>query len=145
MPREFNVTADKLSKLRDRCGYVLTKSWFRHIERKWGPVCIDLFASEKNFQITPFLAKYFTPTAAGVDAFSHDWSQYRLCWVHPPIDMVGRAIIHAERCKAKIVIILEKCRLVATVESNRWLDFSKGGERHAANRRWCHGMAGKFY
>ncbi|KAJ1086877.1 hypothetical protein NDU88_000077, partial [Pleurodeles waltl] len=79
LPGSLNSTADWHSRhLFDSSDWMLHRSVFRYLERKWGPFQIDLFASRLNARLPRFFSWRPDPLALATDAFLQDWSQ--LCF-----------------------------------------------------------------
>ena len=110
IPREENERADYLSKLIDCNDWQLAKRHFRRLTRKWGRCTVDLFASHRNNMVERYFSVFYTPSSAGVDAFTRNWGPFALCWCHPPFDLVGEALRHAHACGARMILIVPEWR-----------------------------------
>jgi hypothetical protein len=76
--------ADAGSKSGDSDEWSIDSVSFEQLEERFGPFTVDLFANEANHRVKKFYAQFFATTAAGVEAFSQDWSEER-AWVCPPV------------------------------------------------------------
>ena len=89
IPREKNVTADKLSKYLDVDDWETTDSFFHLLSAKWGPFTIDRFASQANKKIPRFNSKFFSPGSEGINAFAQPWDGEHNFLVPPVRDIIG--------------------------------------------------------
>ena len=63
------------------------------IERRWGNITIERFASDKNRKSKMFNSTYLCPETKGVNAFSSGWSnQFNL--LVPPVYLISKTIHH---------------------------------------------------
>ena len=93
IPRKYNTKADALSKNTDNGDWVTTFNLIYIIERRWGNITIDRFASDKNRKLTRFNSRYLCPETEGVNAFSLDWSnEFNL--IVPPVYLISKTIPH---------------------------------------------------
>ena len=69
------VGADALSKAIDRMDFSLSPEVFGHLLEKFGPFDVDRFAAPHNAKCARFNAKFDTPGAEAVDAFTQDWRE----------------------------------------------------------------------
>ncbi|GLC60617.1 hypothetical protein PLESTB_001648500 [Pleodorina starrii] len=104
IPREQNVLADALSKADISSDWMLHPEVFGYVEWLWGPFEVDLFASETNHLVPTYFSHYYTPTCAGVNAFSRVWP--RTSWCNPPFGLIGRVLEHAARCRTRMALIV---------------------------------------
>jgi phage N-6-adenine-methyltransferase len=69
--------------------YSTPRSFLDAVERRFGPVEIDLAAHAHNAVVTA----YFNPE---IDSLRQDWSELRgVCWLNPPFGRIGP---WAEKC-----------------------------------------------
>ena len=105
LPGKVNVTADFLSRhLRDRSDWVLNTSIFKAINRVWGPLEVDLFASRLSTRLPRFFSWRADPEAEATDAFYHDWSKM-LGYAHPPWCLVARVLTKAQMEGATVILV----------------------------------------
>ena len=88
LPREQNQGADTISKINDTDDWSVTKDFFDYMNKMWGPVDIDRFASYKHHHLTVFYSKYYTPGSSGVDAFAYNWKGVNNWWAPPVKDII---------------------------------------------------------
>lgn len=109
VPRERNALADSLSKWQDPHGWKLQPQLFAQLAARWGHegrFAFDLFASDANFQCTPYYTFYHSPTAAGVNAFAYEWPQGpNIAWCYPPFGIISRVLAHARACGARLCLV----------------------------------------
>ncbi len=118
--------ADHFSKVEDASQWSLDGGEY---QRLIGPTGItggrqpvfDLFADDSNCKVQPaqgrFFALYDTPTAAGVDALQHSWSQHAadladvrgrpgLLYAYPPWSSIGQVLRKVLAEKVDVLLIL---------------------------------------
>ena len=74
------------------------------MNRIWGPLQVDLFASRFSAQIQRFFSWRVDPEAEATDAFSQPWSQI-LGFAHPPWCLITRVLHKAQMERATLVVI----------------------------------------
>ena len=105
IPGNLNITADFLSRyVRDRTDWILNPDIFAALNRTWGPLQVDLFASRFSAQLQRFFSWRADPDAEATDAFSQCWSQI-LGFAHPPWCLVSRVLHKAQIERATLVVI----------------------------------------
>ena len=78
LPGVQNVIADEESRhMKDRSDWKLNPKVFDQINRQWGPLEIDLFASRLTYQLPRYFSWRPDPHAEATDAFTQDWSKTR--------------------------------------------------------------------
>lgn len=107
LPGVLNVTADRASrrKFDDELEWRLDPLIFGEINRLFGPVCIDLFATRINNQVENYVSWRPDPQAIAVDAFTLNWSSYNLAYLFPPFSLLGRILQKIEQDAARVVLI----------------------------------------
>lgn len=70
IPRSLNEKADYLSKIVDNDDWGISLEIFVLIEKQFGKMSIDWFASEYNHKLPRFYSKFWHPSSQGVDAFT---------------------------------------------------------------------------
>ena len=103
IPRDLNVFADFYSKLTDSGDWKLDPVVFAGLNKLWGPLEIDLFASFENHQLDRYYSRYFTPTCEGVNAFDYHWG--RSCWCNPPFSQIGKVLSKGLQDGARMVFL----------------------------------------
>ena len=79
VPRTQNELADYLSKVVDVDDWQLHPQLFEKLDSMWGPHTLDCFASMRTKQIDRFCSRWWNPGCVGIDVFTVDWSQERVC------------------------------------------------------------------
>ena len=100
------MVADDLSKNFDTSEYKLSRNDFGMLSQKFGPFCLDLFASPSSYLFKPFCSRFLCKEAVAVDAFTIDWSSLTNGFFHPPVGLVTRVLKHAQYVKAEGVLIV---------------------------------------
>ncbi len=62
---------------------------FKELNRRFGPMQVDLFASRLTSQLAHFVSWRPDPDAMATDTFSIDWTQFQLAYANPPLNLVG--------------------------------------------------------
>lgn len=106
VPGIQNVEADHLSRwfFQDPAGYQLHPLVLQEIQRRWGPLSIDLFASEANRLLPRFFSWGYAETAEGTDAFRQQWPERALA--HPPPNLIGRVLQKVLRDRVRNLILI---------------------------------------
>ena len=104
IPREFNCTADLLSKYIDIDNWEVTDRVFESLNDMWGPFTIDRFANARNTKVARFNSRFFELGSLGVDAFQFDWGGENN-YIVPPVSMISRAINKCVRDRARGMLI----------------------------------------
>ncbi len=81
---------------------MLDKDVFFQLNRLWGPLLVDLFASRLTCQCEMFYSWRPDPCAAATDAFLQDWSELKV-YANPPWNLVGRVLTKVQIEKATVV------------------------------------------
>ena len=103
-----NSTADELSrKTFSLADSRLNPHLFNQINVKWGPLQIDLFASEATTQLPTFCSWAIQPAAWRIDALSFPWTTLKGLWINPPFSMIARCLqkISIERVHEAVILI----------------------------------------
>ena len=107
VPGVLNVEADSAS----RKDYALDSEWklnvtvFQKIDRQFGPVEIDLFATRVNTQCDIYFAWQPDPNALAFDAFLQDW-HYKIMYAFPPFSVIGRFLQRVESSSSREVLAI---------------------------------------
>ena len=105
LPGKINLRADFLSRhLRDRTDWILNAKIFTAINRIWGPLQVDLFATRFSAQLQRFFSWRADPEAEATDAFSQSWEAV-LGFAHPPWCLITRVLMKVQVEEATVVLI----------------------------------------
>ena len=108
VPGRLNSVADMLSRtVVDRSDWRLHPSVFQRLDKLWGPLEIDLFASWATAQLPRFFSWKPDPNAEAVDAFLQVWSGIR-SYANPPWPLIGRCIQKIQEKGCTVVLITPK-------------------------------------
>ena len=105
IPREYNTTADLLSKYIDIDNWEISDYVFQWMEFEWGPFTIDRFANGYNKKVKHYNSKFFEIGSQGVDAFNMDWGKDNNLFV-PPISLVNRVISKCIKDRAQGALVI---------------------------------------
>ena len=73
---------------------------------KFGPFCIDLFASRLNYKEPKYVSWKPDPLALFVDAFSRSWNDFNKFYAFPPFSLILSCIHKITTDKARGVLII---------------------------------------
>ena len=106
VPGVENTAADRLSRIqRDYSDKKLNPFLFRQIERRFGKLDIDLFASKANTQLSRYVSFRAEEEAWYTDAFSRPLPKGLAIYANPPFVMLGRFLAKVKREKAEAVVV----------------------------------------
>jgi hypothetical protein len=83
----------------------LSWRWFRELQRRWGPLDVDLFASAWNRKLHKFCGLHPHPDLLAIDAFSLSWKRRAGLYANPPFRLLGRVIDKLIKDKASAVVV----------------------------------------
>ena len=96
--------ADELSRLNPKHEWELTRAAFDRVNRAYGPLVVDRFATRDNAKLPTFNTRYYDPQANGTDALSCNWANDDN-YLAPPVRLIPRVLRHAQVCGAGGVLI----------------------------------------
>ena len=102
--RNENVEADKLSRFIDLDDWGVSDVLFQSVNKSWGPMTVDRFASERNNKLPRFNSRFWCEGTEAVDAFSQDWGG-EMNWLVPPPILVSKTIKAICDMRAKAVLV----------------------------------------
>ena len=105
IPREENVRADHISKIRDTDSWGIDAESFLFIQNKFGRFTFDRFADNLNCKTPDFSSRYYCPGTCYVNAFTENWAGH-FNWICPPVSLISAALDHAKVCKAISVFLI---------------------------------------
>ena len=108
--RTANIWADGLSRIKDNSDWKLKASKFGRLNKLWGPVFIDRFASFENKQTVRYNAKWRDGRAGGVDSLhlSDDAWYQELNWCSPPWELLDDLASKLRSFGAAAIVIAPK-------------------------------------
>lgn len=93
LPGKLNVEADLASRhFHDDTEWSLDTHVYNSLITKWGNPGIDLFASRLNAKLPCYAAWKPDPCAHFIDAFTLDWSVFKLVYCFPPFSVIGKVL-----------------------------------------------------
>ena len=100
----MNQVADGgLRTARDRCNWMIHPHIFSPIERKLGPLEIDLFASHLMHQLPHYFSWRLDPAVEATDPFTQDWSKVQ-GYANPPWCLLLATLAKIQRDRSKVVL-----------------------------------------
>ena len=105
LPGELNCIADWESRhMKDRSDWKLDRQTFVRINRRYGPLEVDLFASRLTKQCPRYFSWRPDPFAEATDALLQDWSGLR-GYANPPWNLIARVLRKVKSQEADVVLI----------------------------------------
>ena len=105
LPGVLNQVADMESRsMRDRSDWKLDHRIFLKVNRRYGPLEVDLFASRLTNQCRRYFSWRPDPFAQATDAFLQDWRIMR-GFANPPWNLVPRVLRKAQSLEADVILI----------------------------------------
>lgn len=101
-----NIQADKLSRLKPNTELSLSDKAFKIIQERFGTPDIDMFASDVNKKCSRYVSWKQDQGAWRVNAFTINWSQFRLIYAFPPFSLMGRVLQKATKECCKNILIV---------------------------------------
>lgn len=106
IPSRQNVTADKLSRLKNLdTEWELAEYAFNRCTKKFGFPEIDLFATSSNRKCQKYCSWVPEPDAWAIDAFSIVWTEF-FFYAFPPFSMILRTLNKIAQDRARGIIIV---------------------------------------
>ena len=107
LPGSKNLVADSASRIfDDNTEWTLYSNVFVNIEKQFGPLSIDLFASRLNAKHSNYVSWKPDPYAQFIDAFSRSWNNYNNFYAFPPFSIIMQCLQKVITDKAKGIIIV---------------------------------------
>ena len=104
-PTRYAEFGGGLRVIRDRTDWHLHPSIFQQIDRRFGPLEVDLFASRLTTHLPRFFRWQPDPLAEATDAFLQDWSQF-LGFANPPWCLLGRVLAQVHSQQARVILVV---------------------------------------
>ena len=107
LPGILNTIADEESRvMKDRSDWMLDPQIFQQIQKRWGPLEVDMFASRLTAQLDRFFSWRPDPEAEAMDAFSQDWTNIQgRGYANPPWNLLGRVLNRIQQQQVTLVLI----------------------------------------
>ena len=101
----LNTIADDESRvMKDRCDWQLCPRIFHLIDKRLGPLELDLFASRLTHQLPRYVSWRPDLAAIATDAFTLNWAELR-AYANPPWNLIGRVLAQTRRQHAELVLV----------------------------------------
>jgi hypothetical protein len=104
LPGVRNTLADSLSRITDRSDWMLNRSIFQILDKRWGPHTVDRFATSRNNQVPRFNALRYCPGVEAIDAMTQCWRADNN-WANPPFSMLQDVINLIQKQRATTTLI----------------------------------------
>jgi len=107
IPRAINFVADIISKIVDYEDYSVTDEFFHLAQQLSGYIPnMDRFANNWNAKCLTFNSLSYCVGSSGVDAFAYNWGPPTKNWLFPPPRLVGRTLLHLQKCKGEGLLLV---------------------------------------
>ena len=73
---------------------------------KWGEPDIEMFASILNYKVSQHVAWKPDPGAIAIDAFTLDWSRYKLIYCFPPFSLIGNVLQYIQESNTTAILVI---------------------------------------
>ena len=87
----------------------LAPSVFNELTATWGEPDIDMFASRLNYKVSQYVAWKPDPGAIAIDAFTLDWSRYKLIYCFPPFSLIGKVLQYIQESNTIAILVIPYC------------------------------------
>ena len=106
LPGKDNIQADKLSRMyHGNTEWAIRRDLFVKINKRFGPLDFDLFATRLNNQLPDYASWKPDPGAKLCDAMSFNWTT--VCgYAFPPFILIGKVLKKVEHDKCKLTLIV---------------------------------------
>jgi len=110
LPGKQHVEADLASRhFHGDTEWSLDTHIYKSLITKWGKPEIDLFASRLNAKLPCYAAWKPDPSAYSIDAFTLDWSVYKLVYCFPPFTVIGKVLQKIIFAKTTAILRIKYC------------------------------------
>ena len=105
IPGITNCVTDAESRSQtDRTDWMLHPELFAQINKEWGPLEVDIFATRLSNQLPRFFSWRPDPLAEAKDAFIQEWSHLKDN-ANLPCCLVGKVLHHAKNQQARVILV----------------------------------------
>ena len=105
LPGCMNTVADRESQsMQDHLDWKLDRKVFTRINKIFGPMEVDLFASRLTHQCQHYFNWQPDPFAEATDAFQQDWSGTK-GFANPPWNLIANVLSKTQTQRARIVLV----------------------------------------
>ena len=105
LPGVLNQAADRESRsMKDRSDWSLDRSTFQRINKRYGPLEADLFASRLTNQCRRYFSWRPDPFAEATDAFLQDWTTIK-GFANLPWNLISRVLIKTQMQGADVILV----------------------------------------
>lgn len=105
VPGALNHIADmELRSMKDRSDWMLDQRTFANINKRYGPLEVDLFASRLTNQCPHYFSWRPDPSAEATDAFLQDWTTVK-GFANPPWNLIPCVLTKTQTQGAEIILV----------------------------------------
>ena len=104
LPGVLNTIADESRVMKDLSDWKLCPAVFHQINKRLGPLEVDLFASRLTHQLQMYVSWRPGPMAMPTDAFTLDWAELT-AYANPLWNLIGRVLVQTCRPQAELVLV----------------------------------------
>lgn len=84
----------------------MAPSVFDELRANWGEPDIDMFASRLNYKVYQYVAWKPDPGAIAIDAFTLDWSRYKLIYSFPSFSLIGKVLQYIQEKSTTAILVI---------------------------------------
>jgi hypothetical protein len=97
VPSAFNPADSPSRQLTRQLEWRIAPTYFRKLERKWGPHQVDMFASNQNHLLPHYVSWKWDPQALATDAMSLHWQTLGNVYLCPPWNLLSAIVAKLQR------------------------------------------------
>jgi hypothetical protein len=97
VPSPFNPADPPSRQMIAQLEWRIAPSYFRHLNRKWGPHLVDVFAHHQNHLLPQYISWKHDPMAMATDALSISWQHLGRVYICPPWNLLPAIISKIQR------------------------------------------------
>ena len=108
LPGKLNAEADRACRVfhNSNTEWSLAPSDFNELTATWGEPDIAMFASRLNYKVSQYVAWKPDPGAIAIDAFTLDWSRYKLIYCFPPFSLIGKVLQYIQESNTTAILVI---------------------------------------
>ena len=105
LPGVLNTIADEESRvMKDIADWMLNPAVIREIQKQFGPLEVDLFASRLSAQLPTYFSWRPDPEILATDAFTQDWTSLK-GYANPPWGLLNRVLAQTRLQEANLILV----------------------------------------
>jgi hypothetical protein len=105
VPSMFNPADAPSRQFTQQVEWRMSKTFFRHLDKKWGPHQVDLFAHQNNHLLPKYVAWKPDPQAMATDALQMTWQHLGRLYICPPWNLLPLIVQRLQREQVAATLI----------------------------------------